>query len=82
MDLSFLLLRFYKSPYSFLRVLRAGFFSQSCLDFIANILALNVDRAFEFITKSVISKATPEDIQYDNVNLELGQEPKKEDGCC
>jgi len=46
------------------------------------LLAINVDRAFEKITKNVISKMSPDEIQYDNVTLDLTKEPKKEEGCC
>jgi len=44
--------------------------------------SINVDRAFEKITKNVISKMSPDEIQYDNVTLDLNKEPKKEEGCC
>jgi len=43
--------------------------------------ATNVPKAFEKITRKVISNMKPEDIQYDTVTLDLG-ENKKDDGCC
>jgi len=43
--------------------------------------ATNVSKAFEKITRKVISNMKPEDIQYDTVTLDLG-EKKKDDGCC
>jgi len=43
--------------------------------------ATNVGKAFEKITRKVISQMKPEDIQYDNVKLDLGDKQEK-DGCC
>jgi len=43
--------------------------------------AMNVPKSFEKITRKVISNMKPEDIQYDTVNLDMG-ENKKDDGCC
>jgi len=43
--------------------------------------ATNVSKAFDKITRKVISHMKPEDIQYDTVNLDLG-ESKKDEGCC
>jgi GTPase SAR1 family protein len=40
----------------------------------------NVDRAFEEITRLVISKMKPEDIMYDTVDLSQTEKPKG-NGC-
>lgn len=43
--------------------------------------AINVNKAFEKVTKKVISQMKPEDIQYDTVKLDMG-DTKEEGGCC
>ena len=43
--------------------------------------AINVNKAFEKVTKKVIAQMKPEDIQYDTVKLDMSDKPE-EDTCC
>jgi Fe2+ transport system protein B len=40
----------------------------------------NVDQAFQRIARVVIENLQPEDIQYDTVDIEVGE--TKKEGCC
>eukprot|EP01125_Pyxidicula_operculata_P006231 TRINITY_DN2166_c0_g2_i3.p1 TRINITY_DN2166_c0_g2~~TRINITY_DN2166_c0_g2_i3.p1 ORF type:complete len:168 (+),score=40.56 TRINITY_DN2166_c0_g2_i3:207-710(+) len=44
--------------------------------------AINVGKAFEKITKKVLSNLKPEDLQYETVKLDLGETKKEEDCAC
>lgn len=43
-------------------------------------LAINVDKAFEQLTKLILAKTKDDDIKYSTVDLSKTE--KKNDGCC
>ena len=43
--------------------------------------SVNVDKAFEKVTKNVIAKMSPDEIQYQDVRLDLEGDKKTDEGC-
>jgi len=66
------------------RAMCEKFCSENNLEFVECSArdATNVNKAFERITEKVIAHTKPEDIQYDNVKLNFGDEKPTDSGCC